>query len=66
MDDAVVRPSRHPRRQRMCTVAVASADGTYVTTLRRRGRGVDLLEGGEGRLLDRLIRVAATLRLRAG
>jgi hypothetical protein len=61
IDDTVARPSRHPRRERIRTVAIAERGGVYVTTLRRRGRAVELLEDGEGRLLARLIDTAATL-----
>jgi hypothetical protein len=62
LDDTVARPSRHPRRERIRSVAVAGARGTVVTTLRRRGRSAELLSGGEGRLLTRLVETAATLR----
>jgi hypothetical protein len=62
IDGAVTRPSRHPRRQRIRTVAIADASGVYVTSLRRRGRPAELLDDGEGRLLARLLQTAATLR----
>jgi hypothetical protein len=63
MDDRVARPSRHPRRERVRTVAVVARDGVCVTTLRRRGRAVELLDNGEGLLLARLVETAATLSL---
>jgi hypothetical protein len=63
MDTRAARPSRHPRRERVRTVAVVARGGVSVTTLRRRGRAVELLGDGAGQLLARLVETAATLAL---
>jgi hypothetical protein len=57
--DGAVRPSAHPRRERIRSVAVVGIDGTTVTSLRRRGRSAELLDSGGGALFERL-RLAAT------
>ncbi len=51
------RPSRHPRRHRVRTVVAVGRDGAHVSVLRRRGATAEIVEGGQGALMDRLLAI---------
>jgi hypothetical protein len=51
------RPSRHPRRQRVRTVVAVGRDGDRISVVRWRGGDAEVVEGGQGALMERLLAV---------
>jgi hypothetical protein len=48
-------PSRHPCRERIRTAVSVGRDGGHVSVLRRKGRTAEVVEGGQGALMERLL-----------
>jgi hypothetical protein len=51
------RPSRHPRRQRLRVTVAVARDGSHVSLLRRRGGKAEVVPGGDGELMGRLLTI---------
>jgi hypothetical protein len=51
------RPSRHPKRERIRTAVVVARDGQRRSVLRRIGGEPEVLEGGAGELMERLLAI---------
>ena len=51
------RPSRHPSRERIRTAVTVGRDGCRVSVLRRRGGEPEVIEGGQGALMELLLGV---------
>jgi hypothetical protein len=51
------RPSRHPSRERVRTAVAIGRDLTRVSVLRRRGGQPEVIEGGQGALMERLVAI---------
>jgi hypothetical protein len=51
------RPSRHPRRQRIRTLVAVPRRGEHVAVLRRQGGRAEVVPGGSGALMERLLAI---------
>ena len=49
------RPSRHPKRARVRTVVAVARDGGRVSVMRRHGEAAEVIDGGSGALMERLL-----------
>jgi hypothetical protein len=51
------RPSRYPGRERIRTVVAVARDGRRTSVLRRMGGQPEVIDGGQGELMDRLVAI---------
>jgi hypothetical protein len=55
------RPSRHPKRERIRTVVAVARDGGRTSVLRRLGGQPEVIDGGKGELMERLLSIGPRL-----